>query len=83
MLLPIMAKKKAKKKVSQTPIQKNANVDTELQDEVIRQLNKRPIPKVEKKKKSKFQIWTWIMSIFMVIVMAGSVIYAAIAAIGH
>lgn len=83
MLLPIMAKKKAKKKVSQTPVQKNANVDTELQDEVIRQLNKRPIPKVEKKKKSKFQIWTWIMSIFMVIVMAGSVIYAAIAAIGH
>ncbi|GIC70062.1 DUF4044 domain-containing protein [Fructobacillus tropaeoli] len=83
MLLPIMARKKAKKKVSQTPVQKNTNVDTELQEEVIRQLDKRPIPKVEKKKKSKFQVWTWIMSIFMVVVMAGSVIYAAIAAIGH
>lgn len=83
MLLPIMARKKAKKKVSQTPVQKNTNVDTELQKEVIRQLDKRPIPKVEKKKKSKFQVWTWIMSIFMVVVMAGSVIYAAIAAIGH
>ncbi|WP_338343254.1 DUF4044 domain-containing protein [Fructobacillus evanidus] len=78
-----MARKKAKKKVSQTPVQKNTNVDTELQEEVIRQLDKRPIPKVEKKKKSRFQIWTWIMSIFMVVVMAGSVIYAAIAAIGH
>ncbi|WP_158531851.1 DUF4044 domain-containing protein [Fructobacillus tropaeoli] len=78
-----MARKKAKKKVSQTPVQKNTNVDTELQEEVIRQLDKRPIPKVEKKKKSKFQVWTWIMSIFMVVVMAGSVIYAAIAAIGH
>lgn len=83
MLLPIMARKKAKKKVSQTPVQKNTNVDTELQEEVIRQLDKRPIPKVEKKKKSKFQVWTWIMSIFMVVVMAGSVIYAAITAIGH
>ncbi|WP_338344058.1 DUF4044 domain-containing protein [Fructobacillus evanidus] len=83
MLLAIMARKKAKKKVSQTPVQKNTNVDTELQEEVIRQLDKRPIPKVEKKKKSRFQIWTWIMSIFMVVVMAGSVIYAAIAAIGH
>lgn len=82
-MLAIMARKKAKKKVSQTPVQKNANVDTELQEEVIRQLDKRPIPKVEKKKKSKFQVWTWIMSIFMVVVMAGSVIYAAIAAIGH
>ncbi|CAK1228907.1 hypothetical protein R55227_BLOPHJLP_00324 [Fructobacillus tropaeoli] len=82
-MLPIMARKKAKKKVSQTPVQKNTNVDTELQEEVIRQLDKRPIPKVEKKKKSKFQVWTWIMSIFMVVVMAGSVIYAAIAAIGH
>ncbi|CAK1221696.1 hypothetical protein R55214_HHFBAMCI_00209 [Fructobacillus evanidus] len=82
-MLAIMARKKAKKKVSQTPVQKNTNVDTELQEEVIRQLDKRPIPKVEKKKKSRFQIWTWIMSIFMVVVMAGSVIYAAIAAIGH
>ncbi|WP_114674994.1 DUF4044 domain-containing protein, partial [Fructobacillus ficulneus] len=78
-----MAKKKAKKKAVQPTAPTSTDIDVDLAEEVNRQLAKRPMPKIEKKKKSKFQVWTLVMSIFMVVVMAGSVIYAAISALSH
>ncbi|MDD9138402.1 MULTISPECIES: DUF4044 domain-containing protein [Fructobacillus] len=74
-----MSKKKKKQVVAEAP--SSSAVDKALEEEVNRQLEKRPLPKVEKKKKTRYQKWTLFMSIFMVIVMAGSVIYAAISAI--
>ncbi|WP_238476861.1 DUF4044 domain-containing protein [Fructobacillus broussonetiae] len=75
-----MMKKKQIEKAQQSA-QEKTDVDQLLEDEVNRQLDKKPMPKFEKKKKTKYQKWTLGMSIFMVIVMAGSVIYAAISAI--
>lgn len=75
-----MLKKKKKKQVA-TKAPVSPAVDQALEDEVNRQLAKRPLPTFEKKKKTRYQKWTLFMSIFMVIVMAGSVIYAAITAI--
>ncbi|MBS9337615.1 DUF4044 domain-containing protein [Fructobacillus parabroussonetiae] len=74
-----MSKKKKQQIEKDQPIA--PTVDQALEDEVNRQLNKRPLPTVEKKKKTRYQKWTLFMSLFMVIVMAGSVIYAAISAI--
>ncbi|MBS9338433.1 DUF4044 domain-containing protein [Fructobacillus sp. M2-14] len=74
-----MKKKQIEK--AQQSAQEKTDVDQLLEDEVNRQLDKKPMPKFEKKKKTKYQKWTLGMSIFMVIVMAGSVIYAAISAI--
>ncbi|WP_252443175.1 DUF4044 domain-containing protein [Fructobacillus apis] len=76
-----MKKKQIKEAQQSAQTNTNANVDQILEDEVNRQLDKKPMPKFEKKKKTKYQKWTLGMSIFMVIVMAGSVIYAAISAI--
>ncbi|MBS9336217.1 DUF4044 domain-containing protein [Fructobacillus papyrifericola] len=74
-----MLKKKQKQVEEQRPVAQT--VDQALEDEVNRQLSKRPMPTVEKKKKTRYQKWTLFMSLFMVIVMAGSVIYAAISAL--
>ncbi|MBS9334495.1 DUF4044 domain-containing protein [Fructobacillus sp. M1-13] len=74
-----MFKKKQVKAEESRPVA--PTVDKALEDEVNRQLAKKPMPTFEKKKKTRYQKWTLFMSLFMVIVMAGSVIYAAISAI--
>ncbi|MDF7636713.1 DUF4044 domain-containing protein [Leuconostocaceae bacterium ESL0958] len=56
-------------------------VNKTLEEEVNKTLAKQPIPEPkQKKKKSKYQKLTLAMSIFMTVVMAGSVIYAAYSA---
>ncbi|CAK1230644.1 DUF4044 domain-containing protein [Fructobacillus fructosus] len=74
-----MLKKKKKQLAEKAPV--SPTVDQALEDEVNRQLAKKPLPKVEKKKKTRYQRWTLFMALFMVIVFVGTAIYAAISAI--
>ncbi|CAH1854304.1 DUF4044 domain-containing protein [Convivina intestini] len=61
---------------------KKIKINKKLADEVTEQLDKRPIPKVQKKEKTKLHRLTLFMSFLMVFIMVGGVIYAAVSALG-
>ncbi|GMA70440.1 hypothetical protein GCM10025879_16860 [Leuconostoc litchii] len=65
-----------------TDEQQNRPVNPKLQAEIEAKLNQHKIPKVDKKPRTRLEKMTLVMSWFMVILMAGSVIYAAISALG-
>lgn len=78
----MIQKKSLRRQIFTMADQKQAEaVNKTLEEEVNKTLAKQPIPEPkQKKKKSKYQKLTLAMSIFMTVVMAGSVIYAAYSA---
>ncbi|MDF7626965.1 DUF4044 domain-containing protein [Leuconostocaceae bacterium ESL0723] len=61
---------------------KNQAVNRKLANEVHQQLSKRPIPPVEKKSKSGIQKLTLVMTFLMVLILVGSLVYAAVSGLG-
>lgn len=68
--------------ISMTDEQNHRPVNTKLQTEIESKLNQHKVPKIDKKPRTRLEKMTLVMSWFMVILMAGSVIYAAISALG-
>lgn len=57
-------------------------VNAKLQAEIDAQLNQYRVPKIEKKSRTRIEKMILVMSWLMVILMVGSVVYAAVSALG-
>lgn len=57
-------------------------VNAKLQAEIDTQLNQHRVPKIEKKSRTRIEKMILVMSWLMVILMVGSVVYAAVSALG-
>ncbi|CAK8054211.1 DUF4044 domain-containing protein [Eupransor demetentiae] len=57
-------------------------VNKKLEEEVHKQLAKRPMPKMEQKEKTRMSRWTLFMSFLMVFIMVGAGVLAAVSGLG-